>query len=342
VPDIEKLSANAREIRRLAGEGLVASRFHNGSEDERRRLRAGAAEIAAPLVFLRVTRPVERKRGHHRCAAGLPQLAHDCLDRFHDDLDAVLDDLFTHAGLAIDNLEGWLTMRMPRATVDAHRRRRGRRGAAQRPRVPIWLATELGDDPWLVALAKSILEWVGTDATAGGSLWPLTSWTERRSTVTGDHTSNEAAVAADVETVLAAMRGRALWYENNVERPLGRKSAPVWFPSTTPAGELPEPEPLDLFAPHERDDVLLSELATAAMDLITSRLDRGEQAEDVVPDVLGTVFAEVPISHGLHRPPGAGEAEPSQVSALITDPARLARIVATVIDLMHTRDGNAP
>ena len=142
----------------------------------------GAAEIAAPLVFLRVTRPMERRRGHHRCAAGLGQLAHDCLDRFHDDVDAVLHDLFAHADLPIGNLEGWLTMRMPRATVDGYRRRRGERGAPQRPRVPVWLATELGDEAWLVELAKAILDWAGTDATAGGSLWPLTAWAERRST----------------------------------------------------------------------------------------------------------------------------------------------------------------
>jgi hypothetical protein len=283
-----------------------------------------------------VTRPVERRRGHSRCAAGLRQLAHDCLDRFHDDVDAVLDDLFARADLPITSLEGWLTMRMTRATVDGYRRRRGERGAPQRPRVPVWLATALGGDAWLGELAKAILDWVGTDATAGGSLWPLTSWAERRSALTGEHAS-EAMVAKDVETVLAAMRRRASWYEKNVEGPLGRKQAPVWFASPATEGDHAEPEHLDLVARHERDDGLLQELAAAAIDLIGRRLARGEDVTTVVPDVLGAVFGEVSTSHGLDRPPAAGGTDPGQVSTLITDPARLDRIIATVIGLVQGR-----
>lgn len=332
----EMPSVQAEEVRRLAGEGLLASRFRDGCDDDRRRLRTGAAEIAASLVFLRVTRPIERKRGHYRCAAGLEQLASDCLDRLHDDLDAVLDDLFIRADLPIGNLEGWLTMRLPRATVDGYRRRRGARGALQKPRVPVWLAAELGHDAWLVALAKAILDWVGTDATAGGSLWPLTAWAERRSTLTGDHTSGETAVAKDVETVLAAMRRRVWWYEKYVEGPFGRKPAPVWFPAQSWIGADAEPTSLALVEPHERDDALLRELAAVAIELISCRFDRGEEATEVVPDVLGTVFGDAAISDD--RPPEAGP-EHGQVAALITDPARLERIIATVIDMFAPTDG---
>ena len=139
--------------------------------------------------------------------------------------------------------------------------------------------------------------------------------------------------------MLAAMRQRASWYEKNVERPLGRKPAPAWFPSSGTTGAPAEPEPLDLVAPYERDDALLQELAAAAIDLITRRLDRGEDAEEVVPDVLGIVFGEVPASYGLDRP--QGDADPGQVTALITDPARLELIVATVIDLLRSR-GRTP
>lgn len=334
--DSEKPSAQANEVRRLAQQGLLGSRYRDGSEETRRQLRAGAAEIAAPLVFLRVTRPVERKRGHHGCATGLRHLAHECLDRFHDDVEAVLDDLFGHADQIIDNLEGWLTTRMRNATVDGYRRRRGRRGAPQKPRVPAWLAAGLGHDVWLVELAKAILDWVGTDATAGGSLWPLASWADRRAGLTGEHALDEADVAKDVETVLSAMRHRAAWYEKNVEGPLGRKPAPVWLPARTPTGDHTEPEALDLVAAHERDDGLLRDLAGAAIDLITCRLERGEPAGIVVPEVLGAVFGGVATSHGLDRPPATGDPEPGQVIALISDPARLDRIIASVIGLIDT------
>lgn len=334
--DNEKPSAEAAEVRRLAGEGMLARRYLDGSEAQRRRLRAGAGEISAPLVFRRMTRPHELRRGHYRCAAGLQQLAPDCLDRFHLDLDAVLEDLFSHADLAIDNLEGWLTMRMNRAVVDAYRHRRGARGAAQRPRVPGWLKDALGNDPWLIELARLVMEWVGIDATAGGSLWPLTAWAERRAVLTGVHSSDEAAVAKDVETVLAAMRRRPTWYQNTIERPLGHKPAPVWFPAPTDTGAIAEPEPLDLNPQHERDDALLQELATTAIELITRRIDRGEDPAVVVPDVLVTVFGAVPASYGLDRSPTAIDAgpDPEQVTVLIADSARLDLVIATVLSLM--------
>src|SRR6185369_13070063 len=100
----------------------------------------------------------------------------------------------------IKNLEGWVASRIRPATVDGHRRRRGLRGAQQRPRVPAWLAAELGGEPWLTTLATRILEWVGVTTTAGTELWPLDAWAELRTTVTDDPVrSGPAHVRADVE-----------------------------------------------------------------------------------------------------------------------------------------------
>lgn len=338
MPDTEKPSAEAEEVRRLAAEGALAGRYREGLPGERWRLRSGAVEIAAPLVFQRVTRPVELKRGHYRCASGLPRLADSCLDRFHDDLDAVLDSLFSYARVPVVNLDGWLSMQIPRAVVDGYRRRRGQRGAQQRPRVAAWLEAALGHDPWLALLARAILDWVGTDATAGGSVWPLAAWAELRAAVTGDHASNEAAAGRDVETVLAAMRQRAAWYEKNIDLPLGRKPAPLWFPAATEAGPPAEPEPFVPVPPSEQDEALLQQLATAAIELITSRIDSGEDPAEVVPGVLGTVFGPVPASHSLNRPPGAPDSDSEQVITLISDPVRLAEVTTMIIKLMADRD----
>jgi hypothetical protein len=322
-------------IRRLAREGRIVAHFQGASPQERRRLRAEAAETAGPIVFRRITKPMERRRRHPMCASGVQRMAPECVDRYHDDLDAVLDHLFAHAGVPIGNLEGWITARLRRATVDAHRRRRGERGALQRPRPPAWLIAELGGDAWLVRLATAVLEWVGVEATAGRSLWPLTAWTDRRITVTGDHAAGEAVVAAEVEVVLAAMRERRPWYEKNVERPLGRKEAPVWFPARA---EHTGPEPLALVEPHERDDAELQELAARAIDLIARRVGRGEKPAEVVPEVLGTVFGEIPASHGLDRVPGTDQDGPGEVVTLLGEPARLRRVIATVIRLLGDRD----
>ncbi|WFE62967.1 hypothetical protein [Micromonospora sp. WMMD714] len=328
----------ADTVRELARQGLLARHFREASAEERRWLRAGAGEIAWPLVYLRVTRPVEHKRGHHHCAAGLHRLEPDCLERFHDDLDAVLDDLFVRAERPITNLEGWLTVQLPRATVDGHRRRRGRRGAAQRPRVPNWLAEALDRNTWLVELAKSVLDWVGVEATVSGGLWPLTAWTERRVVVTGDHTAGEAVVAAEIEVVLTAMRRRATWYERNVERPLGHKQAPVHSPVGDPSGGYAEPEPLALVPRHEIDDALLLELADRAITLMERRVAAGEEIHTVVAEVVGVVFGAIPASYGLDRDPGHDPVDAEQVAALVGDPERLASITTTVVELLGRRN----
>ncbi|GIF06847.1 hypothetical protein [Actinoplanes siamensis] len=322
-------------VRGLARRGLLTRYARTAPESERRRLRAGAFEIVFPLVFRRVRRPIERRRGHHLCATGLQRLAPDCLDQFHDDVDAVLHDLFAHADVPIENLEGWLTMRIPRATVDGYRRRRGGRGALQRPRVPGWLATELGGDRWLTELATSILDWAGAETTAGTSLWPVSSWTERRAAITGDHAAGESPVPGEIELVLAAMRRRPTWYDKFVERPLGRKRAPVHLPPRTAPGARAEPQALAPVERYEKDDALLLELADRAITLIRRRVGAGESPHAAVSDVLGTVFGELPASYDLDRSPGDGLAGPERVLALIDDPERLNHIVATVVGMLR-------
>jgi hypothetical protein len=320
----------ADEVRRLAREGILAEEFRTAAADRRRHLRAGAGRIAGPLLFLRLTRPLEFRRGHLRCASGLQGLTAECLDNYHNDLEAVLDHLFARAVAPIDNLEGWLARRLRPATVDGYRKRRGERGAPQRPRVPRWLADELGHDGWRLELAVAILEWSGSDATAGSSLWPLASWARRRAAHTGDHTATDAVVAQEVEIVLKAMRGRPTWYEKNVDRPIGYKKAPVWIPSRGADGTHAEPEPV-VVAPHERTDALLNELAARAIELIDIRIGRGQEPGEAVSEVLHAVFGGVPSSEGLDRTPDAGETGPEQVISLIGDSDRLDRIIAAVL-----------
>ncbi|WP_328322872.1 hypothetical protein OHA70_29155 [Kribbella sp. NBC_00382] len=331
----EQPSADADEVRRLATTGELTQRFRDGSRDEQRRLRAGATEIVGPLVYERVTRPVERKRHHYQCAGKMQRLLPDCLERYHNDVDAVVDHLFAHADLPITTLEGWLTSRLLRATVDAHRVRRGQLGAPQKPRVPAWLADVLGRDPWLVDLAKAILEWVGADATAGSALWPLGALAERRAGITGGHTAGEAVVAAEVETVLAAMRRRLPWYEKYVERPLGRKQAQVWYPSNTTADT--DPTPLPLVSRHERDESVLRELAGLSIEVMTTRINRGEDATTVVTEVLAEVFGGRPAGHDLENTP-TDEGDLDQVADLIDDPVKLKRIVTATLELLGNLD----
>lgn len=327
-------SAAAEEVIRLARKGKLADDYRTADEDRRRYLWAGAVEIVEPLVFRGVTRPRELRLGHPRCAAGARLLTADCLDRHQDDVEAVVSHLLTRANTPIENIEGWITVRVPPAIVDGYRRRRGSRGALQRPRVPKWLSAALDHDAWMGKLAESILDWAGSRETAGASLWPVTAWTERRIAYTGDHTTTEAVVGREIEVVLAAMRRRPGWYEKYVERPIGHKPAPVWIPSRSADGTHAEPEPL-VVAAHERADARLSELAARAVELIVSRVRRGEEPAPVVAEVLRTVFGDVPVSADLDRTPDAGETGPEQVIALIDDPARLKGIIAAVVALVR-------
>jgi hypothetical protein len=318
----------------LARRGALAEQVKAASDSEYARLYGGAYEIVWPIVFDGLTRRIEYGRGHHRCTRGVEYLESDCLDRFEDDVEAVVDYVFRNAKVAIHNLDGWIRRWLTKATVDGHRRRRGERGALQRPRTPKWLATRLGDDPWLIELARRVLTWVGVPATAGGGLWPYGAWLERRVARTGDMRTTEQDVAADVETVLAAMRENPAWYEKFVEGPLGRKRAPLLpgeGPTADPAWERP---PLALIQRHESDDALLRGLAGAAIEVMQARLARGEDRRTVVAEVIRVVFGGGAGAEYMDQAPGAGPGEDERVRALLADAAAIDRIVSQVRDIL--------
>jgi hypothetical protein len=302
------------------------------SPDDRTRLCAAAYAVAWPIVFNRVTRGVELRRGHRRCAQSVHDLAPDCLDRFHDDVEAVVEDLLQHADRPIRNLEAWISTRLTVATVNGHRRMRGARGALQRPRLPKWLARELGQDPWLCDLAVQILTWVGIDATAGAGLWPLDGWTRRRAELTGDRTgSRPVVVEREIEQVLAAMRGHRDWYAAYVERPFGHKQAPVLGWSPADGATVVESRPLSLADPAEADESRLTALAQEALAEIQRRLAGGTALEAAVTEVVACVFAQDALAPELDRPPHDGPTPGEHVAGLLRDPAGLGRIVAAVL-----------
>jgi hypothetical protein len=305
---------SADHVRALARKGALADAVASAPEPERIRLTGGTYEIAWPVVFCGKTQKIERRRGHSGCAISVRHLTPDCLDRFEDDVEAVVYDVVHSAKRPIANLEAWIASRLNAATVDGHRRRRGEIGALQRPRPPKWLVQALGDDKWLVHLATQMLVWVGNSATAGTELWPTESWTALRCEFTGDW-EPATDIQHDIDTVLAAMRTRPNWYANYVERPLGRKAAPVlWF--------VPEQDnaPLELVDRGAGDDAYMRALAHEAVVAIQARLALGEPADVVVADVLRLVF-------------GASEAD-LVLDRLLRDERETKRIVADVLDLI--------
>jgi hypothetical protein len=325
----------AESVRELARQGELAQQVAVANGYDRAQLAGGAYAIAWPLVFRSITQRVELNRGHWACATSVEGLQPDCLDRFHDDVESVIDDLLQHATVPITNLDGWIVGRLKHATVNAHRRRRGERGALQRPRLPRWLAEELDGDPWLTALAIEILVWVGVPATAGTSLWPLGAWAELRGRMAGNIHTQESTVSADVETVLAAMRRHMTWYQNFVERPLGRKQPPVPLSSRSDQVNDSDLPHLALVERHEIDDGHLAKLASAAVDAIADMLRRGEDPATVVHSVLQTVFGGGTGAEGLDRIPGTGPAEDERVVALVADPETIDRITKTVLKILN-------
>ncbi|GAA2851093.1 hypothetical protein [Actinoplanes cyaneus] len=286
--DTDGGSEAVRRLRALAGAGTLAGAVRGADPAGRAELCAAAYEVAWPLVYQRVTRPAERRRGHWRCSTGLTRLTDDCVDRFHDDVEAVVTDLLRNARTPVRDVEAWMSARLTAATVDGHRRRRGERGAQQRPRVPGWLAAELARDPWLVELATRVLDWVGVPESAGHEIWPVDSWAARRGELTG-RPAPVAALRDDLDRVLAAMRRRHRWYADYVERPLGAKTPPL----APPPGDRPgDPRPL---VPQSADDEAerrLQELAGAAVAAIETRLGNGEDPRTGIVSVLRAVFGD--------------------------------------------------
>lgn len=334
-------ATNTDLVKALAANGLLA-REAAACRDSRTAISGAVYTLAWPIVFSRLTRRIELRNGHFRCAQGMEKLAPECVDRFQDAVEAVVKYTLQHADRPIHNLEAWIASRLNAATVDAHRRLRGSRGALQRPRAPRWLIGALGGDPWLIELAVQILVWVGVPVAAGSELWPLDAWAQRRAAVTGDWIgSDPASVRRDIGVVLAAMRKRSTWYDEYVERPLGHKQAPTI--SDGFAGEDgPAPAPLPLTQPHEVDDARLSALAEEALAAIHARLAGGEDARSAVGAVVRSVFGGVQESeHELERVPLDGASHEELVARMMSDPAELDRITARVLAVIEEQDAVA-
>ena len=323
-------------LRELASEGRLAAVAASAVGDERLALTGAAYDVAWPIVYSRLTRRFEQRRGHLACASGVDRLADECLDRFHDDVEAVVEDLLTYARQPVLQLEAWIASRLTAATVNGHRRLRGRRGALQRPRLPGWLADGLGQDRWLLALATEMLVWVGVSTTAGGEVWPFEAWSQQRGLLTGDWvTSEPGTVRREVETVLTAMRRRPDWYESYVERPLGAKQAPV---TPVALGDAPGEvaTPLALAGPDERVDAELLHLAAEAVRAIDARVERGEVAEVVVVEVIRAVFGG-PFTGTLDRAPHKVADPVGGVTGALANRATVDRIVNTVLGIADER-----
>ncbi|MET7423434.1 hypothetical protein [Dactylosporangium sp. NPDC005555] len=324
----------ADEVRGLARLGSLAATVADADEPERLRLTGGTYSVVYPVVYTGLTQGLERRRGHPACAVSVRHLADDCLDRFHDDVEAVVHDVMRRATAPIDNLDAWICGLINSATVDGHRRRRGEIGALQRPRAPKWLVNGLGGDRWLVHLAVQMLNWAGNPATAGSQVWPVDSWTALRCRFTGNwDPAAQVDVRHDIETVLRVMRAKREWYERYVEGPLGHKHVPV--PRFTPenaSGDHFGPA-LSLIDAGERDDLYMRELAHLAMTAMRTRLQAGEDPRTVVSEVINVAFGDgagPAPDGGPHLSCIAGE----HVGRLLRDQDRISRIVVAVLAIV--------
>lgn len=328
-------SPEAEQARELARLGRLAHHYGVAPPRAQLTIRRGVHEIACQVVFQRISLPVERARHHHDCALDIRRMRPDCLDRFHDAVEALLADTLRRATIPILNLDAWMASRVTPVTIDDHRSRRGARGAQQRPNVPHWLRQELGHDPWLVDLALAILTWVGIPDTAGTDLWPLDAWADRRAGSTGDYiTSNPTTVRREIELVLAAMRHRPGWYARYVERPLDHKPIAVTPAMRTRDGGFLEPPPLPLVDAVEQHDAALYDLAARCLEAIRLGLERpGADRYSVVADAVRVTFLGVPTEFGYS--PYDDDAD---VAAIVADPDAVARIVATVLDIFADTD----
>lgn len=293
--------------------------------------------IVSELVWLKITQPAERARGHMRCAVSVGRLEPECHDRHQDDVEAVLADVRRHAELRIKNLRGWLVPRLKPVTIDAHRRRRGAQGAQQRPRLPLpgWLDAALGGDEWLSALAIEVLTWVGVPHAVNGGIWPLGAWADRRAQFTGELGCTEARVLMDVEQVLAAMRKNSTWYEKYVEIPLGRKTPPSAPQSSGDAETGREPAFLALTRPDEVLDGQLVGLAGDAIEAVEARLRDGQDLRAAVVDVLTTAFNGGVGTEDMDRVPGDVPGTDEQVVRRLADPETVDRIVKAFLDIIN-------
>ncbi|NUT98731.1 MAG: hypothetical protein HOY78_42690, partial [Saccharothrix sp.] len=89
------------DVREMARRGELADYAATATGEQRRRLRAETYALVQPVVFHQLTRRLELNRGHRACAVGVSRLDDPCLDRFHDDMDAVLEDVFRNARVPV-------------------------------------------------------------------------------------------------------------------------------------------------------------------------------------------------------------------------------------------------
>lgn len=338
-------SASASRLRYLASCGELHQAAAQAPASDLAELRSTAFGIALPLVWERHTRPLETRKGHRPCVSAISRLAPDCLDGFTDDLEAVVSALMSYRR-PIGNLEGWLTLRMANAIRDGNRIRRARvMGAQQRVRVPAQVTAELGGNPWLTSLAGRVLQWAGVQGTAGTGLWPLSAWAEERARITGewDAAGGQSRVASELKTVLDAMRRcDPVWYEQYVERPLGRKWAPVAYdPGDSPSGgdkraACTDSAWLELVPRGERDDAHLLELAATSLGLIRAGLAADRQLTDVVAEALTKTFLgpRSVCSEMDKRPLDGSHDTLGAVAAILADPVALARVTATAARIL--------
>lgn len=299
---------------------------------------AALYKFVSKIVFNCLTRTIERRRGHARCGVSIQHLEPDCYDCHQDDVLAVREDLLAHADQPIDNLGGFVVSRLKPATINAHRRRRGERGAPQRPRLPLpqWLAGALNHDQWLQELAVEVLIWAGVPTVVPNGLWPLRAWAERRAEILRAVEVTEVEVAKDVEQVLAAMRMNRTWYERYVERPLGHKQVPVIAVLPAESDRTTELPALSLVERYEIDDAHLRTLAGDAIDAIENLVAQGEDIRPAVVRVITALFGDPPTADGMDRPPHT-DPNPWDVAAdLATDDAMIARIVDAVLQIIET------
>lgn len=333
----------ARSLRALAATGELW-RVAAASPDDLARLRSEAFDLALPLVWQRHTRPLEIRKGHWQCARAVFRMRPECADGFTADLEAVVAALMSYRQ-PISSLEGWITRRMANAIKDGYRvRRAAEMGAQQRVRVPGRLAAGLGGNAWLITLADRVLQWAGVRYAAGAGLWPLGAWAEERSRIMGPSADPAAGLrlAAEVDAVLTAMkRWDAAWYEKYVERPLGRKWAPVFFDNRAadngadPADELGY---LELVPRHERDDARLAEAASVSLEIIGERLAAGDEPWLAVTEALTASYLSVAsVRDEMDREPNSGAGAAEVVQAVLADPEALSRVVRAAVEIVGER-----
>jgi hypothetical protein len=322
-------------------EAAHAGRLAQFMAADRRRADAALYALVSGIVYQHLTRPLELKRGHYRCAADPGRLEPECRDGHQDEVEAARAYVLAHAHERFENLCGWLASRLAYVSVDAHRRRRAQSGALQRPRLPKWLTDRIGRDRWLQELAVKILNWVGVPTTAGYEVWPLAAWAEQRAASTGLPEISEARMQAEVDSILAAMRTRPGWYADYVERPLGRKHAPLIPAQRTSAQEVREPRYVRYDEPDDAQEALLTELASTAIAAIAELAARGTPVRDAVAEVLGTVFGADDGVHEQDLLPGDGRApSPRERAArLALEPEVLDRVVDATLRIIAPRAG---